>query len=44
MLAYAAAQGIGWRLVWVRSGARDDERKLKNSGHFAERLCGCAAA
>jgi hypothetical protein len=41
MLAEASARGITWRVVWVRAGTRDDERRLKNAGHYAERLCDC---
>ncbi|HTW99940.1 MAG TPA: hypothetical protein VMD59_14250 [Acidimicrobiales bacterium] len=41
MLAAAVGAGIGWRLVWIRAGDRHLERRLKNAGHFAERLCDC---
>lgn len=39
LMKYIKRNGIGWKLVRVWSDAsRDDERRLKNGGHFAD-LC-----
>jgi predicted GIY-YIG superfamily endonuclease len=34
-----ANRKIGVVIVWIRPGTRNDERRLKNAGHFKERLC-----
>lgn len=31
--------GGDFELVWTRRGTRNDERRLKNTGHFKDRLC-----
>jgi hypothetical protein len=32
--------GGDFEVVRVHYGTRNDERRLKNTGHFADRLCG----
>lgn len=32
-------QGIEFIVVWTKPGTREEERRLKRSGHFKERLC-----
>lgn len=32
-------QGGDFEVVWTRPGTRNDERRLKRTGHFADRLC-----
>lgn len=40
LMAYVATKGIAWKVVRLWEGStRDDERRLKKSGHFADRLC-----
>lgn len=39
IVAAAAKAGIGVEVVWTSPGTRNDERRLKNAGHFGERLC-----
>ena len=37
--AAAVARGIELLHVWTRPGGREDERRYKRAGHFADRLC-----